>query len=198
MRNSGAWILGLIFLAVFVYIGWNGFELPKVILGETNITTGKIVNTYHKWGVRGGGSYQRVKFVYSVNDSVYFNFKTVGKKYGKQNIGNRVKIKYSLKNPDKSKVEAFYNDYQNSNEEKFHTNENIGLSEISLINGLYTFIKYGERGKIIFENRGEYKIQNDSLILQSFDKKTKNYFQVVGSGKDQYLTDYETKMILKK
>jgi len=198
MKNSGAWIFGLIFLAVFVYIGWNGFELPKVILGETNITTGKIVNTYHTWGVRGRGSYQRVKFVYSVNDSVYFNFKTIGKKYGKQNIGNRVKIKYSLKNPDKSKVEAFFNDYQNSNEEKFHTNENIGLSEISLINGLYTFIKYGEQGKIIFENRGEYKIQNDSLILQSFDKKTKNYFQVVGFGKDQYLTDYETKMTLKK
>lgn len=198
MKNSGAWIFGLIFLAVFVYIGWNGFELPKVILGETNITTGKIVNTYHTWGVRGGGSYQRVKFVYSVNDSVYFNFKTIGKKYGKQNIGNRVKIKYSVKNPDKSKVEAFYNDYQNSKEEKFHTNENIGLSEISLINGLYTFIKYGEQGKIIFENRGEYKIQNDSLILQSFDKKTKNYFQVVGSGKDQYLTDDETKMTLKK
>ena len=197
MKNSGAWIFGLIFLAVFVYIGWNGFELPKVILGETNITTGKIVNTYHTWGVRGRGSYQRVKFVYSVNDSVYFNFKTIGKKYGKQNIGNRVKIKYSLKNPDKSKVEAFFNDYQNSNEEKFHTNENIGLSEISLINGLYTFIKYGEQGKIIFENRGEYKIQNDSLILQSFDKKTKKYFQVVGSGKDRYLTDYETKMTLK-
>ena len=83
MKNSGAWIFGLIFLAVFVYIGWNGFELPKVILGETNITTGKIVNTYNKWGVR-GGSYQRVKFVYLVNDSVYFNFKTVGKKYGEQ------------------------------------------------------------------------------------------------------------------
>ncbi len=198
MKNSGAWIFGLIFLAVFVYIGWNGFELPKVILGETNITTGKIVNTYHKWGVRGGGSYQRVKFVYSVNDSVYFNFKTVGKKYGKQNIGNRVKIKYSLKNPDKSKVDAFYNDYQNSNEKKFHTNENIGLSEISLINGLYTFIKYGEQGKIIFENSGEYKIQNDSLIMESFDKKTKNYIQVVGSGKDQYLIDNETKMTLKK
>ena len=198
MRNSGAWIFGLIFLAVFVYIGWNGFELPKVILGETNITTGKIVNTYHKWGVRGGGSYQRVKFVYSVNDSVYFNFKTVGKKYGKQNIGNRVKIKYSLKNPDKSKVDTFYNDYQNSNEKKIHTNENIGLSEISLINGLYTFIKYGEQGKIIFENRGEYKIQNDSLIMESFDKKTKNYIQVVGSGKDQYLIDNETKMTLKK
>ena len=44
MRNSVAWIFGLIFLAVFVYIGWNGFELPKVILGETNITTGKIVD----------------------------------------------------------------------------------------------------------------------------------------------------------
>lgn len=198
MRNSDAWIFGLIFLAAFVYMGWNGFELPKVILGETNITTGKITNTYHKWGVRGEGSYQRVKLVYAVNDSVYFKFKTVGKKYGKQNIGNRVKIKYSLKNPDNSKVEAFYSDYQNSNEEKFHTNENIGLSEMSLINGLYTFISYGEQGKIIFENCGEYKIQNDSLILQSFDRKTKKYFQVVDSGKNQYLIDYETKMRLKK
>ncbi|MBK6283276.1 MAG: hypothetical protein IPF54_12060 [Draconibacterium sp.] len=136
--------------------------------------------------------------MYSVNDSVYFSFKTIGKKYGKQNMGNRVKLRYSLKNPSKIKVESFYNDYQNSNEEKFYTNENIGFSEISLTNGLYTFIKHGEQGKIIFENHGEYKIQNDSLIIESFDKRTKNYFQVIGSGKDQYLTDYETKMTFRK
>lgn len=185
-------------MAAFVYVGWNGFEFPKVILGKTDITTGKILDTYHKWGVRGGGSYQRLKFVYSVNDSVYFSFTTVGKKYGRQNIGNRVKIKYSLQNPEKSKVEAFYNDYQNSNEEKFHTNENIGFSEISLINGLYKFVKYGEQGKVIFEKRGEYKIQNDSLMLVSFDKRTKNYYQIVGSGEDQNLTDYQTKMTFKK
>ncbi len=195
MSRSNSWIFGLIFLAAFVYVAWNGFELPKFIFGKTDITTGKIVNTYHKWGVRWGGSYQRLKFVYSVNDSVYFNFTTVGEKYGRQNIGNRVKIKYSLQNPKKCKVDAFYNDYQNSDEEKFHTNENIGLSEISLTNGLYTFIKYGEQGKIIFENIGEYRFKNDSLILETFDKKTKNYFLITDFKNNRQLTDCETKII---
>lgn len=198
MRNSGAWIFGLIFLAVFIYVGWNGFEFPNVIIGKSNITTGKIVNTYHKWGVRGGGSFQRVKFVYSVNDSVYFDFMTIGKKYGRQNIGNRVKIKYSIKNPEKNKVEAFYSDYQNSKEEKFHTNVNFGYSEILLTNGIYTFIDYGKQGKINVENRGFYRISNDSLILETFDKKNKKYFHMTGTEKEPEFKDFETKLIYTK
>lgn len=194
MSRSNSWIFGLIFLAAFVYVGWNGFEFPKFILGKTNITTGKIVNTFHHWGVK-GKSYQRVKFIYSVNDSIYFDFMTIGKKYGSQNIGNRVRIEYSINKPEKNKVIGFFNDYQNSQKEKYHTNENTGYSEISLINGLYDFTEYGKQGIVLQEIRGEYKIKSDSLILESFDKRNRMYFIITGLEGNRNLKDCKTKKV---
>lgn len=128
---------------------------------------------------------------------MFYDFKKVDKQFGKQQIGNRVKIEYSERNPVWKKVKGFYKDFKNSDGEKFYYGEKVGYSEIALTNGVFTFKKFGDQGKIVNEFIGEYKFRNDSLIVNSFANKDFRYFLIVDSDSDKQLIDSKTKMIYK-
>ncbi|MEJ2104886.1 MAG: hypothetical protein P8X47_09960 [Ignavibacteriaceae bacterium] len=179
MKKSNPWISGLIFISVFAFLAWNIFELPTIFWGKTKMTTGKIIDTNIGYAVRGHRYIQNVKYAFSVNDKVYYDFSKVDKRFGKQQIGNRVLIEYSERNPEKKKVKGFYKDFKNSDGEKFHSSQKVGYSEIALTNGVFTFKKFGEQGKIVHEFRGEYKFEKDSLIVNSFANKDLRYFKLL-------------------
>ncbi len=197
MRKSNIWIFGLFFISVFAYFAWNNFEILTIFWGKTNMTTGKIIDTNIGYAVRGHRYIQNVKYAFSVNDKVYYDFKKVDKRFGKQQIGNRVMIEYSVRNPEKKKVKGFYKDFRNSDGEKFYSSEKAGYSEIDLTNGVFTLKKFGDQGKIVDEFRGDYKYEKDSLIVNSFAIKDLRYFLVVDSNSNKQLIDCEKKMIYK-
>lgn len=198
MRKSSAWIFGLAFISAFAYLAWNNFEMPTIFWGKTNLTTGKIIEINIGHGALGQGYMQNVKYAFTVNDKVYYDLKKVDKRFGKQQIGNRVEIEYSVRDPERKKVKGFYKDFKNSDEEKFYSSEKVGYSEIALTNGVFTLKKFGDQGKIVDEFIGEYKFEKDSLIVHSFTNKDLRYFLIVDSDLNKQIIDCETKVIYKK
>ncbi|RKD92220.1 DUF3592 domain-containing protein [Mangrovibacterium diazotrophicum] len=188
-RSTTPWAFGLVFISVFAYLAWNNFELPTIFWEETKVTTGKVVDLSLGYSTQGDGYIQSVKYAYSVNGITYYGFKKVGKRFGIQQIGNRVKIQYSGLNPEKRKVEGFYRDFKNSDPDKFHSNEKIGYSEISLVNGIFRFKKFGREGKTVEEFTGEYRVTNDSLIVNSFENNHPIYFFYINFNSGKQLID---------
>lgn len=194
MSRYNPWTFAMVFLAVFAIFAWNGFEFPRFLMGEKQTTTGKVVQTFIKHG-SSGEPYQRLKYVYAVDNEYYFDFKTIGQKYGAQYVGNRIEIEYLVNNPKKNKVIRFFSDYNNLFDEKFHTNQEIGLSEISFINGIYRSKEQGSYGKLLNADLGEFDITKDSLKLNSFLGQNDRLFVVDTTNNSTQLIDQATMKI---
>lgn len=104
----GAATFVLIFIMFFFYLGYNNFELPIYFpFSKTDKTVGTVVKTKRIYGVK-GHHYQRVYYEYNVNDSVYSDFMKVGKRKGPREIGDKMAVEYSVSNPHRNRVAAFY------------------------------------------------------------------------------------------
>lgn len=108
------YILTLLFFGLIIYLGFNNFELSPVFLfDKTNQTKGTVTDTKWTYGVK--GSYlQLVTYEYQVGDSLYSDRFKAGRKQGRQKIGDKLLIKYSVDKPQKNEIIGYYRDSRNS------------------------------------------------------------------------------------
>ena len=74
-------------------------------MGKTSEISGKVIEIFPNREVQSHS--RRIKYVYSVDDSFYVDFKKLGTKDARQEIGNDLKLIYSIKKPEKIKLKNF-------------------------------------------------------------------------------------------
>jgi hypothetical protein len=202
MKIGSAWALVILIGSILFYTVWNCFVTPNFLMGKTNVVSGKIIEVFPSREVK---SYsRRIKYVYTVNDKDYFDFKKLGTNDEKQEIGNHLKIVYSIKNPKWNKIERHLNNYRNSIGVKYYSNKDKGYIEMRLINGIFKYKEYRDGGKILHNFIGEYSLSNDSILFQHYhldalanvNKRPK--FFVVDSNNYHQLIEAETKSFFKR
>lgn len=111
--RSILYILTLLFLGLIIYIGYNNFKLtPNFLFDKTNQTKGTVIDTKLTLGIK--GSYlQLVTYEYQVGDSLYSDKFKAGRKQGKQKIGDKLLIKYSVCKPQKNEIIGYFRNSRN-------------------------------------------------------------------------------------
>ena len=200
--NLNLRIFGVLFGSILAYIGWNGFETPTLLMGKTSEISGKVIEIFPNREVQSHS--RRIKYVYLVDDSFYVDFKKLGTKDARQEIGNDLKLIYSIKKPEKNKIKRLYSKYDNSDGERYYSTKENGFIELQRINGIFKYKEFAEKGKIINDFVGEYKIINDSIKFKNYvfetDDKYKNRPElfVFLSDNESQLVDLNTKRTLKR
>ncbi len=196
MKNSFAWIFGLIILIIFTYLGFNNFELPVVFSGKTEKVIGKIYKIDITPGIRGIGFMQVVHYAYFYKNEYYFGNKKAGKSFGAQKIGNRVSLEVSANNPEKKDVIGFFKDNITNIEAKYHSVKENGYYQIKLFNDIFFYTDFANGGIIKKELFGEVITKNDTLILKPFDNSESIESMIlvydIDTLENKYLIDLKT------
>jgi len=201
-RNINLLTLGVLFGSVLAYTGWTGFVTQTFLMGKTNEISGKVIEVFPNEEVQNYN--RRIKYVYSVGDNSYIDFKKLGTEDAKQVIGNDLRIIYSIKKPGKNKVKRLSSNYDNSFGEKYYSTKENGFVELRLINGIFKYKEFAEGGKIIHDFIGEYKIIKDSIKFKNYiletDNEYKNRPELFVFSPDNYrkLVDLNTKRTFKR
>ena len=200
--NRNLWALGVLLGSILAYTGWTGFETRTFFMGKTGEISGKVIDVFPNDEVQ---SYSRkIKYIYAVGDNFYVDFKKLGTKDAKQEIGNDLKLTYSLKNPERHKVKTLASNYDNSFGKKYYATGNDGYMELHLINGVFKYKEFAQGGKMIHDFVGEYTIINDSIKFKNYvfgrDSTYKNRPEVfvVSPDNDRELVDLTTKRTFKR
>lgn len=102
------YLFALIFIGLFLYFGFNKFELPTFfIFDKTEKVQGTVVETGLTHGIK-GRYYQLVTYQYQVGDSMYTDNFKAGNREGLQKVGNRILIEYAVNKPQKNEVIGYY------------------------------------------------------------------------------------------
>ncbi|WP_297097785.1 hypothetical protein [uncultured Draconibacterium sp.] len=199
--NLNLWVLGVLLGSILAYTGWTGFKTQTFLMGKTGEISGKVIEIFPNEQVQ---SYSRkIKYVYSVGDSYYVDFKKLGTKDAKQEIGNDLKLIYSIRKPEKNKVKSLSSTYDNSFGKKYYTTYENGFVELRLINGIFKYQESAKGGELIHDLIGEYKIINDSIKFENYVFETEHECQnrpelFVYSPNHRQLVDVDTKRIYKR
>ena len=200
--NLNLWTLGVLFGSILAYTGWTGFKTQTFLMGKTGEISGKVIEIFPNEQVQ---SYSRkIKYVYSVDDNYYVDFKKLGTKDAKQEIGNELKLIYSIRNPEKHKVKNLSSTYDNSFGKKYYATCENGFIELRLINGIFKYKESATGGKVIHDFVGEYKIINDSIKFENYvfepDNENKNRPKlfVFSPDNNRQLVDLNTKRIFRR
>lgn len=108
--NTIASIFLIVFVSVFLYIGFNQFQLPSLfVFTKTEQTRAIILETKMIPSVKGYWL-QLVEYEYAIGDSIYRDSFKAGQRQGLQVVGDELLLKYSISNPRRNKVIGFYRD----------------------------------------------------------------------------------------
>lgn len=202
MRTKRTLILGFLLGSIIIFFGCNGIENELFLMRNKKMVSGKIIDVFPSSEVK---SYsRRIKYVYSVNDKDYVDFKKLDTQDEKQAIGNELTISYSVKNPKRNKVEILLNTFKNSDTKKYYSKTDKGYIEICLINGVFKYKEFAERGKLINNIVGDYSIIKDSIKFNHYhfnqDIKEIQEPLILVNDPDIYrqLIDIQTKRVYKK
>jgi len=187
MRNSYAWTFGILFLAGFIILALNNFELPFILLGKKDRVNGKVIKI--DLLPTKGGYLQIVKYAYYVNNNWYFDSKKIGKRFGYQHIGNRLLIDYSIKQPWKNNIKGVYHGFGSSFKTTYINGNKTGYTEIEFNNSIMYKREYALQGKLTKELIGDFVIINDTLIFKPFGilKDKSLEIQSIFNSKELYL-----------
>jgi hypothetical protein len=86
---------------------------PIFLFEKTSETKGTVTDTKWTYGIK-GTFIQLVTYEYKVRDSLYFDKLKVGQRQGKQKIGDKLLIKYSVNKPKKNEVIGYFRASRNS------------------------------------------------------------------------------------
>lgn len=202
MKKRTIWALGILFGSVIAFAGWTSFENPNFLMGKTNRVYGKIIDVFPSHEVK---SYsRRVKYIYAINGEFFFDFKKLGTLDKKQAIGNKILISYLITNPKINFVKKLFNDHKNSKGVKFYAISENGFIEMQLINGIFKYKEFAEKGKMVNNFVGEYFIENDTLRFKNYNFETdsivinKPELFVIDSKNRNQLIEKSTNRIFKK
>ena len=171
--NINLWGLGVLLGSILAYTGWAGFKTQTFLMGKTGEISGKVIEIFPN-----EQSYsRRIKYIYSVDDNYYVDFKKLGTKDARQEIGNDLKLIYSIKKPEINRVKSLSSTYDNSVGEKYYSTIGKDYIELQLINGIFKYKEVAEGGNIIHDFVGEYKIINDSIKFENYIFETDNEYK---------------------
>ncbi|WP_340113049.1 hypothetical protein [Maribellus mangrovi] len=200
--NINLWTLGVLFGSVLAFTGWTGFGTQTFLMGRTGEISGKVIEIFPNEQVQ---SYsRRIKYVYSIDNNYFVDFKKLGTEDPRQEIGNELKLIYLIKKPEKNRVKSHFSKYDNSVGKIYYSTKENGYIELRLINGIFKYKEFAEGGKIIFDFFGEYKIINDSIKFENYIFETDNEYKnrpdlfVFSPDNDRQLVDLKTKRIFKR
>lgn len=176
-----SWLFGVLFTAAFVYIAFHHFNLPRILIGKTQTTSGYVVQTFVAFGP-GGETYQRIRYVFTVNENSYFDYTNIGQKEGIQTIGNGLQIQYKQSSPLENKIVGFLPSAAQKTSSKYIAGNSSGYSEIDLTNGIINFKAFKNGGKIALDWFGLYHEQRDTLKI--------SYFETEPNSRPSILPDY--------
>ena len=202
MRKGITWTFGIILGSVLAYVIWSSLMTRGFLMGETNVVTGKVIEVFPSEEVK---SYKRkVKYVYNVNDKYYLDFKKLGTRDEKQSIGNEVKVLYSVKNPERNKVERLISRDIRYRRVKYYSSKNDGYFELQLNNDIFRYKEFAGQGEIRCNFVGQYEIKEDSLKLEhyifendDFEKREPTLFVFDKKHRDQII-DTNSQRIFKR
>lgn len=166
MRKGIAWAFGILFGSALAFAVWSGFNDPDFLMGETTVTTGKIIDVFPSSDVKTFN--RRVKYVYAANDKYYYDYKRLGTEDRKQVIGNGIRLIYSIKNPENNRVVKFEDENRNFAIRKFYSKTEKGYWEIKFINGIFKCREFGEKGKLAHSFVGDYSFNQDSIKFNHY------------------------------
>ncbi len=199
--NINLWTLGVLFGSILAYTGWTVFISQTFLLGNTSEISGKVIEVFPNKQVQ---SYsRRIKYIYSVDDNFYVDFKKLGTEDARQEIGNDLKLIYSIKKPEKNRVKSLSSEYDTSVGKNYYSTKENGYMELRLINGIFKYKEYADGGKIIHDFVGKYKIINDSIKFENYVFETDNEYKnrpelfVFSPDNDRQLVDLKTKRTFK-
>ncbi|WP_163323018.1 hypothetical protein [Draconibacterium mangrovi] len=193
--------LGVLLGSILAYTGWTGFKTQTFLMGKTGEISGKVIEIFPNEQVQ---SYSRkIKYVYAVDDTYYVDFKKLGTKDARQEIGNNLKLIYLIRKPGKNRVKSLSSTYDNSFGKKYYTTYENGFVELRLINGIFKYQESANGGEVIHDLIGEYIIINDSIKFENYvfetDKECQNRPKLfVFSPNHRQLVDVNTKRIFKR
>jgi len=177
------WAFAIFFLAFVAVLFFNNFELPKMLFfKKTNTTDAVIIQTKEVVGKIPFTTDFINTFIFENKDSIYISrFRTPS--YQKENyIGDSLKIKYNIEDPNNNKVIGYYRNIQNKpfafwEKEKYTNISGSKKFDLILNNLVYTHIEYQEDVGILNKTGGLYEVHNDSIILRPLIKYNvdKNY-----------------------
>lgn len=200
--NINLWTLGVFLGSILAYTGWTGFRTQAFFMGKTSEIFGKVIDIFPNEQVK---SYsRRIKYVYSEGDSYYVDFIKLGTKDEKQEVGNDLKLIYSIRKPERNKVKRLNSNYDNSFGKKYYSSKENGYIELRLINGIFKYKEFAEGGKMIYDFVGEYKIINDSIKFKNYvfgsdsEYKKRPELFVVSPDNERQLVDLSTKRTFKR
>lgn len=106
--KASPYLLAIILLITILYLGFNNFEFPTYFwFSKTEKTKGEVTKVLPKH--LGKGFYlQAVTYKYQVKDSLYKSTFNAGQSQGRQKVGDKILIEYSVSTPQKSKVVGYY------------------------------------------------------------------------------------------
>lgn len=195
--NIILWGLGVLLGSILAYTGWTGFKTQTFLMGKTGEISGKVIEIFPNEQVQ---SYsRRIKYIYSVDDNYYVDFKKLGTEDARQEIGNDLKLIYSIKKPEINRVKSLSSTYDNSVGKKYYSTIGKDYIELRLINGIFKYKEVAEGGNIIHDFVGEYKITNDTIKFENYvfetDKENKNRPELFVFSPDNHrqLVDLSTK-----
>lgn len=204
--GKNPWTFGIVFLCFCAFLMWNNFDILPLPLGQKETTIGKVIEIKIGQGVKYRYA-QIVKYVYSVNGKDYLGRKSLGLKHPHQNVGNRIKIEYSVRKPEKSDAIGFYKDFYNQWEKiSFHSVKENGYYNIELVNDIFHYTDYADGGKVLSSFKGKLQEVNDTMTVYPFKYEKRNeelenlryrVFRDSLTYKRLILIDLETKRIFK-
>lgn len=202
MKQFFIWTLGISILVALTFFSWKYLiKTPNILLGETNVVTGKVVDVFPSSEVK---SYSRkIKYVYQVDGIYYTDFKRLGTSDHKQAIGNELKVTYSINKPKRNKANNLSNKNRSSNAVKFYSNMDGGYLEMNLINGIFKYKEYADGGLILNDFVGEYLTYRDSVTftyyqLKPYESSERPVKWVLDGSRENNLIDPVKKRIYKR
>ncbi len=127
--NIILWGLGVLFGSILAYTVWTGFGTQTFLMGKTGEISGKVIEIFPNKEVQ---SYsRRIKYIYSVDDNYYVDFIKLGTEDARQEIGNDLKLIYSIKKPERNRVKSLSSTYDNSVGKKYYSTIGNGLYRVT-------------------------------------------------------------------
>ena len=192
MRKN-PWVFGMIFMIIVVIIIFNNFEFPKILFfNKTNSTDAVIIQTKEVVGRIPLTTDFINTYIFEANDAIYISSFRKPSYQNENYVGDSLKIKYNIKNPNDNKVIGYYRNIRNKpfafwEQEKYtgiNGNKNIDLI---LNNLVFMYIEYEEYGNVLSKTGGLYEKNKDTIRLRPLVK----YFSEINY-------EFETILPLKK
>ena len=170
------WLLYGIIFGLTCLVAWLGYYYTSTGHFDTKAETYGIITRTTDY--RSAGSIrQMITYAYKVNSEWYTDQIETAKGLARQEVGCKLKIRYSQKRPQFGSVEAYYS-FDTLLDNRFECLHENGRIELSLVNGVFHKVEYGHYGKFHRACYGVCEVsENDVVTLEPIEAYQQTDFE---------------------